>query len=64
MSALDDLDSLAMDAAAPIPGLKALLDMDDLGSHLAAIRELVGIVDSRLCEISDAVYRLKAAETT
>ena len=62
MTALDDLDRLSVDAAAPIPGLKALLGMEDLDSHLAAIKELVGIVDDRLSQISDAVYRLQAAE--
>ena len=61
MSALDDLDSLAMGAAAPIPALQALLGMEE-DHHLPAIKELIGIVDDRLCEISDAVYRLKAAE--
>ena len=62
MSALDDLESLAMDAAAPLPGLNALLDMDDLDLHMPAIKHLVGIVDDRLSQISDAVYQLKAAE--
>jgi hypothetical protein len=62
MSALDDLDSLAMDAAAPIPALQALLGMEDLDSHLRAIKELLGIVNDRLAQIDDAVGRLKAAE--
>ena len=62
MSALDDLDSLAMDAAAPIPALQALLGMDDPDPHMPAIKELLGIVNDRLAQISDAVYQLKAAE--
>ena len=63
MSTLDDLDRLAVDAAAPIPALQALLGMEDLTLHLPAIKELVGIVDDRLAQIADAVGRLKAAET-
>ena len=47
MSALDDLDNLAMEAAAPIPALQALLGMEE-DHHLPAIKELVGIVDDRL----------------
>ena len=61
MTTLDDLDLLAMDAAAPIPALQALLGMEE-DHHLPAIKELVGIVDDRLSQISDAVDRLKAAE--
>ncbi len=62
MSTLVDLDRLAVDAAAPIPGLQALLGTGDLDLHIPAIKELVGIVDDRLSQISDAVDHLKAAE--
>ena len=62
MTVLVDLDILVMDAAAPIPSLKALLDTDDPGLRMPAIKELVGIIDNRLCQIADAVERLKAAE--
>jgi len=61
MTALADLERLAMDAAAPIPAIQALLAMDE-DHHLPAIRELLGVVDGRLAQISDAVYQLKAAE--
>ncbi len=64
MSALVDLDRLAVDAAAPIPALQALLGMDDPDPHLPAIKELLGIVDDRLAQIADAVDRIKAAEAT
>ena len=62
MTALADLERLAMDAAAPIPALLALLGMDDPDSHMPAIRELIGIIDDRLAQIDAAVDRLKAAE--
>ena len=62
MSTLVDLERLAVDAAAPIPALQALLGMDDPDPHMPAIKELIGIVDDRLAQISDAVYHLKAAE--
>ncbi len=58
-----DLDRLVADAAAPIPSLQALLDTDDPDPHIPAIKELIGIIDDRLCQIADAVGRLKAAET-
>ena len=57
-----DLDILVADAAAPIPSLQALLDTDDPGLHMPAIKELIGIIDDRLCQIADAVGRLKTAE--
>ena len=62
MTALDDLGILVMDAAAPIPSLQALLGTDDVDPHMPAIKELVGIIDGRLCQIADAIERLKAAE--
>ena len=61
MTTLAELDSLAADAAAPIPSLQALLDTDDPGLHMPAIKELIGIVNDRLSQIADAVYRLKTA---
>ena len=61
MNTLDELDRLVVDASAQIPSLQALLDMDDPGLHMPAIKELLGIVDVRLSQITDAVGRLKAA---
>ena len=61
MNPLVKLDCLVGAAAAPIPGLQALLDMDNPGPHMPAIKDLVAIVDDRLSRIADAVGRLKAA---
>ena len=57
-----ELDRLVTDAAAPIPSLKVLLDQDDHDLHMPAIKELIGIVDSKLGQIADAVIRLNQAE--
>ncbi len=59
---LRELDRLVMDAAAPIPSLKVLLDQDDRDLHMPAIKGLLGIVDSKLGQIADAVIRLNQAE--
>ena len=57
-----ELDRLVTDAAAPIPSLKVLLDQDDRDLHMPAIKELLGILDSKLGQIADAVIRLNQAE--
>ncbi len=61
MTALVELDRLVTDAAAPIPSLQALLDTGDPVLHMPAIKEMIGILNDRLSQISDAVGRLKAA---
>ncbi len=59
---LRELSRLVTDAAAPIPSLKFLLDQDDRDLHMPAIKELIGILDSNLGQIADAVIRLEQVE--
>ena len=53
------LERLAIDAAAPLPSILALLSTDDPDIHRAAARELVRTVDDTLAKMADAVIRLQ-----